>query len=370
MPTAFQLVETSFPQPDNKNTDQKIDGIYDYLFILLEQLRYTLFNLDGSNVNQSALSDFIQNISDPIYAKIKDTDENVNELSITAQGLAGRISDAEGNITQLGATAEGLSARVSDAEGNISSLTQTAEGLQAAVSGKLDGEQAQTLIDQTIGGITLAATSGSEGTVLSLTKDGAVISSTGSIDFHVKAVNIDGALVVGQLPDGVAMTDNIPTNISQLFNDSGFQNAAGVQSILDGGGYQNATGVVSIINGTVNADYINALGVYASYLLGDSVAIKYREYGLETVSGYITTNATTTGGGLGIASLAGLRMTAGSNSNVYLASNAGNGGGFITLYPTFVQLGGGALVIGSGMYGAALPSSPTQGTLYFLKKSS
>ena len=238
------------------------------------------------------------------------------------------------------------------------------------MSGKLDGEQAQTLIDQTIGSITLAATSGSEGTVLSLTKDGAVISSTGSIDFHVKAVNIDGALVVGQLPDGVAMTDNIPTNISQLFNDSGFQNAAGVQSILDGGGYQNATGVVSIINGTVNADYINALGVYASYLLGDSVAIKYREYGLETVSGYITTNATTTGGGLGIASLAGLRMTAGTNSNVYLASNAGNGGGFITLYPTFVQLGGGRLVIGSDMYGNTPPSNPVQGTLYFLRKSS
>lgn len=324
MPTAFQLVETSFPQPDNENTDQKIDGIYDYLFILLEQLRYTLFNLDGSNVNQSALSDFIQNISDPIYAKIKDTDENVNELSITAQGLAGRISDAEGNITQLGATAEGLSARVSDAEGNISSLTQTAEGLQAqvrslngsvtnltvdvnglraTVSGKIDGSEAQTLINQTINGITLAATSSNSGTVFKLSSGGVEIASTGSIDLHVKSVNIDG-------------------------------------------------------------------DVTAAALIGDSVAIKYREYGLETVSGYITTNATTTGGGLGIASLAGLRMTAGSNSNVYLASNAGNGGGFITLYPTFVQLGGGALVIGSGMYGAALPSSPTQGTLYFLKKSS
>lgn len=324
MPTAFQLVETSFPQPDNKNTDQKIDGIYDYLFILLEQLRYTLFNLDGSNVNQSALSDFIQNISDPIYAKIKDTDENVNELSITAQGLAGRISDAEGNITQLGATAEGLSARVSDAEGNISSLTQTAEGLQAqvrslngsvtnltvdvnglraTVSGKIDGSEAQTLINQTINGITLAATSSNSGTVFKLSSGGVEIASTGSIDLHVKSVNIDG-------------------------------------------------------------------DVTAAALIGDSVAIKYREYGLETVSGYITTNATTTGGGLGIASLAGLRMTAGRNSNVYLASNAGNGGGFITLYPTFVQLGGGALVIGSGMYGNVLPSSPTQGTLYFLKKSS
>lgn len=302
MPTAFQLVETSFPQPDNKNTDQKIDGIYDYLFILLEQLRYTLFNLDGSNVNQSALSDFIQNISDPIYAKIKDTDENVNELNITAHGLAGRISDAEGNITQLGATAEGLQAQVRSLNGSVTNLTVDVNGLRATVSGKIDGSEAQTLINQTINGITLAATSSNSGTVFKLSSGGVEIASTGSIDLHVKSVNIDG-------------------------------------------------------------------DVTAAALIGDSVAIKYREYGLETVSGYITTNATTTGGGLGIASLAGLRMTAGSNSNVYLASNAGNGGGFITLYPTFVQLGGGALVIGSGMYGNALPSSPTQGTLYFLRKN-
>lgn len=361
MPTAFQLVETSFPQPDNKNTDQKIDGIYDYLFILLEQLRYTLFNLDGSNVNQSALSDFIQNISDPIYAKIKDTDENVNELSITAQGLAGRISDAEGNITQLGATAEGLSARVSDAEGNISSLTQTAEGLQVAVSGKLDGEQAQTLIDQMIGGITLAATSGSEGTVLSLTKDGAVISSTGSIDFHVKAVNIDGALVVGQLPDGVAMTDNIPTNISQLFNDSGFQNAAGVQSILDGGGYQNATGVVSIVNGTVTADYIYALGVEASVIRGNSVGLKD---GNGNTVGAMQLSYTSTGMGIALlTNQGGIQMQ--PAGNVFLASG---GGAFITL-SNVVSLGGAPLVLSSKMYGNTLPSNPVQGTLYFLRKN-
>lgn len=346
MPTAFQLVETSFPQPDNKNTDQKIDGIYDYLFILLEQLRYTLFNLDGSNVNQSALSDFIQNISDPIYAKIKDTDENVNELSITAQGLAGRISDAEGNITQLGATAEGLSARVSDAEGNISSLTQTAEGLQVAVSGKLDGEQAQTLIDQTIGGITLAATSGSEGTVLSLTKDGAVISSTGSIDFHVKAVNIDGALVVGQLPDGVAMTDNIPTNISQLFNDSGFQNAAGV---------------VSIVNGTVTADYIYALGVEASVIRGNSVGLKD---GNGNTVGAMQLSYTSTGMGIAfLTNQGGIQMQ--PAGNVFLASG---GGAFITL-SNVVSLGGAPLVLSSKMYGNTLPSNPVQGTLYFLRKN-
>lgn len=325
MPSNWLYIDTNFPAfTQRESADEKIETMQDYLFMLVEQLRYSLRNLDLRNMNGKALGGFLQSINEPIYARIEDEEGRIHELGLTAEGLSARLTDAEGNITQLGATAEGLSARVSDAEGNISSLTQTAEGLQAqvrslngsvtnltvdvnglraTVSGKIDGSEAQTLINQTINGITLAATSSNSGTVFKLSSGGVEIASTGSINLHVKSVNIDG-------------------------------------------------------------------DVTAAALIGDSVAIKYREYGLETVSGYITTNATTTGGGLGIASLAGLRMTAGSNSNVYLASNAGNGGGFITLYPTFVQLGGGALVIGSGMYGNVLPSSPTQGTLYFLKKSS
>lgn len=309
LPSNWLYIDTNFPAfTQRESADEKIETMQDYLFMLVEQLRYSLRNLDLRNMNGKALDGFLQSINEPIYARIEDEEGRIHELGLTAEGLSARLTNAEGNITQLGATAEGLSARVSDAEGNISSLTQTAEGLQAAVSGKLDGEQAQTLIDQTIGGITLAATSGSEGTVFKLSSGGVEIASTGSIDLHVKSVNIDG-------------------------------------------------------------------DVTAAAMIGDAVAIKYRYLNdylqiVEDIAGYITTNATTTGGGLGIASLAGLRMTAGSNSNVYLASNAGNGGGFITLYPTFVQLGGGQLVIGSGMYGNALPSSPTQGTLYFLKKSS
>lgn len=309
MPTAFQLVETSFPQPDSKNTEQKIDGIYDYLFILLEQLRYTLFNLDDSNVNQNALSDFIQNISDPIYAKIEDTDKNVNELSVTAQGLAGRLANAEGDITQLGATAQGLQASITNINGSITNLTADINGLRATVSGKIDGTEAQSLINQTINGITLAATSDSGGTVFKLKSGGVEVASTGNIDLHVKSVNIDG-------------------------------------------------------------------DVTAAALIGDTVAIKYRYLDsylqtVEGIAGYITTNETTTGGGLGIASQAGLRLTAGSGSNVFLASNGGNSGPFITLdYGNGnVQLGGGRLVIGSDMYGNNPPANPVQGTLYFLRKS-
>lgn len=188
MPTTFQLVETTFPNGEGKDTQEQINGVYDYLFVLLEQLRYTLFNLDGSNINQNALSEFIKNISEPIYAKIEDTDKNVNELSITAKGLAARISNAEGDITEIGVTVDGL---------------------QTSVSGKIDGQQAQTLINQSLGSITLSAESDNSGTVFQISKDGAVLASTGNVNIHVKSVNIDGTLTAGALRGNtIALIDN------------------------------------------------------------------------------------------------------------------------------------------------------------------
>lgn len=202
MPTTFQLVETTFPNGEGKDTQEQINGVYDYLFVLLEQLRYTLFNLDGSNINQNALSEFIKNISEPIYAKIEDTDKNVNELSITAKGLAGRISDAEGNITQLGVTAQGLQASISSLDGSVTNLTADVNGLRTQVSGKIDATQAQSIFNQSATGFTLGATSGENGTTFKLNYNGVQVASTGSIDLCVDAVNIYGTLTAGALRGG------------------------------------------------------------------------------------------------------------------------------------------------------------------------
>lgn len=202
MPTTFQLVETTFPNGEGKDTQEQINEVYDYLFVLLEQLRYTLFNLDGSNINQNALSEFIKNISEPIYAKIEDTDKNVNELSITAKGLSARIGDAEGNITQLQATAKGLQASISSLDGSVTNLTADVNGLRATVSGKIDATQAQSIFNQSATGFTLGATSGENGTTFKLNYNGVQVASTGSIDLCVDAVNIYGTLTAGALRGG------------------------------------------------------------------------------------------------------------------------------------------------------------------------
>ena len=199
MPTTFQLVETTFPNGEGKDTQEQINEVYDYLFVLLEQLRYTLFNLDGSNINQNALSEFIKNISEPIYAKIADTDENVNEISITAKGLDARLSNAEGDITQLDTTAKGLQVSVSNLDGAITNIKTDVNGIRATVSAKIDATQAQSIFDQSATGFTLGASSGENGTIFTLNYNGVQVASTGTVDLYVDAVNIYGTLTATEI---------------------------------------------------------------------------------------------------------------------------------------------------------------------------
>lgn len=265
-----------------------------------------------------------------------------------------QIAETRSTFTK---TAEEITLRVDGLDESIVQLSVSVDGIRSEVAGKIDSEDAQTLIDQSIDKIELSVSSGSSGTTFTL-KAGEVTLSTESLNLHVNSANIDGKLTIGQLPSNIAQTNQIPTKLSELTNDSG---------------YQTETGVTTIIGGTVTADYVNALGVEAVSLVGNTIGIKYRYLDgnlqiQEGLSGHLTTYDTTSGPGLGMVSESGLKLLAGSGSNVFLASSGGNGS-FISLYPSFVQLGGGRLVIGSDMYGNSVPSNPVQGTLYFLRKS-
>lgn len=131
MPKDYLALDTNFPSfTGTETTDQKVDQLYNYTYMLLENLRYTLRNLDGSNFNEAGLRE----ITEPIYAEIKDAEGNITQLQIDAEGLALRVSNAEGDITQLKVTDQGLAAQISNAEGDITQLQATAQGLAAQIS--------------------------------------------------------------------------------------------------------------------------------------------------------------------------------------------------------------------------------------------
>ena len=151
MPGNILSADTQFPNfAGQESPAEQIRTIRNYLYMLLEQLRYTLNNLDAGNFNTEGLKEIQDAISQPILKQLSDTDGNLAELQVTAAGLASRVSSNEGDISQLEQTAQGLSSRVGDAEGNISSLQQTANGLSSRVS---NAEGSISSLNQTASGL-------------------------------------------------------------------------------------------------------------------------------------------------------------------------------------------------------------------------
>lgn len=87
----------------------------------------------------------------------------------------------------------GIRSEIGDVKGNVATLEVTASELRTQIAGKLDGEDAQTMIDQTVDKITLEVSSGSGGSSFVLKKDGVEISSQ-TVDLHVNALNVDGEI--------------------------------------------------------------------------------------------------------------------------------------------------------------------------------
>ena len=115
MPSNFFTADTSFPDlSGNKSTNEKFDQLSSYLFMLLEQLRYSMANLGEDNFNETEFENIAKIIRDPVYVKLENTDGRVASLAVTAEGLSSRIGDAEGNISLLSQTINGLSLSVTN----------------------------------------------------------------------------------------------------------------------------------------------------------------------------------------------------------------------------------------------------------------
>ena len=196
MPGNILSADTQFPNfTGQENPAEQIMTIRNYLYMLLEQLRYTLNNLDAGNFNTEGLKEIQDAISQPILKQLSDTDGNLAELQVTAAGLASRVSSNEGDISQLEQTAQGLSSRVGDAEGNISSLQQTANGLSSRVS---SAEGNISSLQQTANGLS-SRVSNAEGSISSL-------SQTAS-GLETRVANAEGAVsTVSQKVNGVTVT--------------------------------------------------------------------------------------------------------------------------------------------------------------------
>ena len=151
MPSSLQTLDTAFPKiDDQQTTEENLNQVVNYLYMLLENLRYTLGNLGEDNFNDTELESLAKLIREPIWARIEDNEGNIHTLNVTAENLLSQVSDINGNISTLQQTAETLSSRITTADGNISTLTQTANSLSSKIS---DAEGNISSLTQTVNGL-------------------------------------------------------------------------------------------------------------------------------------------------------------------------------------------------------------------------
>lgn len=188
-----------------------------YLYMLKEQLTYSLSNLGLDNINANSFNEIAGIINQPVIlrldgvdgslaeidvnlgiistqlqdaegnistlqqtaaslsAQLEDAEGNISAIYQISESLSTRVEDAEGNITTLFQTSDSLTSRVTSAEGNISSLQQTATSLTSDIS---DLEGNYTSLQQTVSGLRITASNGTTSSTLTLTSNGVQLSST------------------------------------------------------------------------------------------------------------------------------------------------------------------------------------------------
>ena len=285
-------------------------------------------------------------------------------ISKTSEEILLKVeNELEGLSSSFSVQLQQIQSQVTGLNGQVSSITQKVDNITLSVS---NGSTSSS-ISLSVGGVTVSSqtiqmnglvtfTGLANGTT---TIDGACI-KTGTIEasridtdsLYVNAANITGSLTIGQLPNNVATTGDIPDRVSELLNDEG---------------YQTERGVVEIIDGTVTADYVNALRITARTLQGREVELLDSGGSKVGTMDIVNTNS---GDGLTIGTnRGGIRIETGQSGNIYISSGHGP---FLMLgygdtgSTAMCQLGGGPLVIPGASYGNRAPSgSGEYGEVYF-----
>lgn len=134
--------------------------------------------------------------------------ETRSTITKTCEEIMLKVKGVDGRVTSLSTSIDGIEANISSLNGSITNIKADINGLRTTVSGKIDGSTAQSMIDQSIDKITLSVSSSSSGTTFKILSNGVVVDSTGSIDLHVDAVNIDGTLTASEIEGDTIMVRN------------------------------------------------------------------------------------------------------------------------------------------------------------------
>lgn len=259
----------------------------------------------------------------------------LSKLSDDGRGYAGISSPGEAEMENEypagGYIAQEFNRKIAETR---SAITKTSEEIMLKVEG-IDGKY--TEVKTTLDGLTVTDASGT-------TKING--SSIKTDNLYVDAANITGKLTADKIQAS-------SISVGDLKDGSSYATKTYVDN--------NAGLSANEVNNAI-ATYIDSTSITAQKLRGQTVELLASS---NVKIGEISLIQTSVDYGIGIKTLyGGIKLE--SATNVYLKAS-GAYGGFITLSNNIVSLGGGALYIGSQMYGDNLPSG-SWGQLFFRRQ--
>ena len=271
MPSSLQTLDTAFPKiDDHQTTEENFNQVVNYLYMLLENLRYTLGNLGEDNFNDAELDSIGKLITEPVWARIEDGEGNIHTLNVTAQNLLSQVSDLDGNISSLQQTAETLSSRITTADGKISTLTQTVNGFSLSVSNGTSSSTIKLMSGSTVissktiqftGGVVFKSDLSTKG---STTINGSNI-TTGTINAcNVNGVNVTGCTIKGSRYYNTGGTTwmEVGKDLNGVDND--------VYAMYIANSVYSDTGIFGIYNG--DSGFVTLNGKGFNFLLSDAIS--------------------------------------------------------------------------------------------------
>lgn len=329
MPSNILTTDTSFPQlTEEQSTDEKFGVITNYLYMLLEQLRYSMANLGRENFNDAEFDSIANIITEPVYVQLEGVEGEVASLQLTAQSLTSRITDAEGNISTLQQTSNSLMARVQDAEGNISSLQLTAQSLTTRIT---NAEGSISSLTQTVNSITLTVSNGEYSSTIRLLMDGVIISS--------RTIQFSGMVTFSDL-EGSGTTyingDNIQTGTISAINISG--------CIIEGSTFRSTLQYNGAIGGEIEFYYLS------DYYLAGGIRLDDQGAGTQYENRYRMFVYTESVAGVAFAmklqAAGGISIEAGENVYIEASTRLTMDGNIVTISGSTVYLDGDVYING------------------------
>ena len=161
MPKSWSMVDSNFPTfTGNERPEEQIRTLVDYMYVLVEELKWQLENLDSTNWNSKALQVFQTDTTADVSEQVAAIAANMTLVTNEVAAILNRMSTAEGAVGRLENEVSWLEKENTELRSEVEALTEEVTALEVFAD-----EVGQILrIDEETGAVVI----GGEGITLNL----------------------------------------------------------------------------------------------------------------------------------------------------------------------------------------------------------